>query len=149
MKLSKIQIISPEEKEQILFHFNDTHKEYPVDKTIRQLFAEQVQKTPHSIAVTAGASGPVSLGIALTYAEFNRRANRMAHLLNQKGVGPRSVAGIIMPRSEALVISVYGILKTGAAYLPIDPDYSEERIQYLLADSAVDVLIVDAKNQTS
>ncbi|AQR76918.1 hybrid non-ribosomal peptide synthetase/type I polyketide synthase [Paenibacillus larvae] len=136
--LSDIEIISENEKSQILDEFNNTNSEYIRDKTVHEWFEEQVQKTPHHIAVVCGDE-------QITYRELNERANRLAHLLRNKGVEGDTIVGLMMERSIELVTAIIGILKAGGAYLPIDPSYPSNRISYMLQDSKAQVLIVDHK----
>jgi tyrocidine synthetase-3 len=147
--ISRVEIISAAEREQVLYDFNDTKTEYPRDKTIHALFKEQVQRTPAHIALV----GPiVSLGMIvrainqsplhqITYKKLNESADRLAHLLIEKGVGPDIIVGIKMERSIEMIIGLLGILKAGGAYLPIDPNYPGERIDFMLKDSGAKVLL--------
>lgn len=122
--LKDIEIVTPEEKHQILFDFNNTKSDYPKDKTIVDLFEEQVEKTPDNIAV-------VFEDQKLTYRELNEKANQLARYLVEKGVKKGDVVSILFDRSLEILISMLGILKTGAAYLPLDPNYPEERLNYI------------------
>ncbi|GIO01643.1 non-ribosomal peptide synthetase [Brevibacillus halotolerans] len=133
--LSEIELLSEEEKHQVLFTFNDTNAEYPMDKTISMLFEEQVEKTPNHIAV-------VWEDRQFTYRELNERANQLARTLLAKGVRREQLIGIMADRSLDMIVGILGILKAGGAYVPIDPDYPNERIQFLLEDSQVDVLLL-------
>ncbi|UCH92481.1 MAG: AMP-binding protein, partial [Candidatus Aminicenantes bacterium] len=157
--IGTIEILTEEEKRQILFDFNDTYTEYPREKTIPGLFAEQAEKTPDNTALLGGNSkfqipnskhgvpcGQISNafgGAHLTYRELNRESHRLAHLLREKGVGPDTVVGLMVERSLEMIVGILGILKAGGAYLPIDPDYPEERINFMLADSKVQLLLID------
>src|SRR5262249_61067393 len=94
-----------------------------------ELFEEQVGRTPGAVAVVCEDE-------ALSYRELNERANRLAHLLIGEGVGPEDLVALALPRSLEMVVSLLGILKAGAAYLPIDPDYPAERIDFMLQDAA-------------
>ncbi|TPG69307.1 amino acid adenylation domain-containing protein [Brevibacillus laterosporus] len=133
--LSQIDLLTEEEKNHILFTFNDTDAEYPMDKTISVLFEEQVEKTPNHIAVVFEER-------QLTYRELNERANQLARKLLTKGVKRDQLIGIMADRSCEMIIGMLGILKAGGAYVPIDPEYPKERIQFLLEDSRVDVLLL-------
>ena len=141
--LSQLEIISGEEKNRILYDFNDTDAEYPKDKTIHQLFVEQVEKTPGRIALVGAALsvGPVSL----SYRQLNEQSGRLAGLLIEKGVLADNIVGIKVDRSIEMVIGIFGILKAGGAYLPIDPHYPQERIDYMLKDSAAKILLTAAE----
>ena len=143
-RLKDIEIISAEEKNQILRAMNDTAVNYPKNKTLHELFEKQVEKTPDNIAVI----GPLikyrtymTNMTYISYRELNQQANRMAYSLITKGVKPDSIAGIMVERSIEMIIGILGILKAGGAYLPIDPEYPQERIDYMLKDSAAKILL--------
>jgi len=122
--------------------WNDTTREYPLDKCIHQLFEEQVERTPEHIAVLFGNR-------KLTYRELNQRANRIAHHLRALGVGPEVLVGICVERSPLMVVGLLGILKAGGAYVPLDPAYPAERLAYMLSDSQVKVLLTQEKLASS
>lgn len=141
-KIADIEIMSEEENRNVLYTFNDTQAEYPEDKTIIELFEAQVERTPEHIAV---AYDDPSLGNqTLTYKALNERANQLARVLTSKGVQPDSAVGIMMGRSLDMVIGILGILKAGGAYLPIDPDYPVERINDMLKDADISLLLADS-----
>ncbi|MBA4538759.1 amino acid adenylation domain-containing protein, partial [Bacillus aquiflavi] len=133
-KISEIDIISDEEKTVLLYKFNDTEADYPKEKTIHQLFEEQVERTPENMAV-------VFKDKKLTYRELNEKSNQIAALLREKGVKPNTVVGIMVERSLEMIVGILAILKAGGAYLPIDPDYPEDRITYMIEDSGIKVLL--------
>ncbi len=133
-KVKDINIITEEERRKILFDFNDTKIEYPKDKTIQDLFEEQVEKTPNNIAV-------VFEDKQLTYRELNEKSNQLARVLRNKGVQAESIIGIMMERSLDIIIGIMGILKAGGAYLPIDTSYPKDRIEYIIEDATVDILV--------
>lgn len=135
--VSEIEIITKEEKQKILYDFNNTKVEYPKDKTIHELFEEQVNKVPDHIAV-------VFENRRLTYKELNARANQMAKVLRNKGVKPDSIVGIMIDRSIEMIVGILGVLKAGGAYLPIDPNYPTERINYILEDSCTTMLLTQS-----
>ena len=134
LKLGEIEMLSGTELQQLLYEFNKTSAEYPRDKTIPQLFEEQVERTPANLAVVAE-------GVALTYRELNQRANQLARLLRQAGVRPNHIVGIMVDRSPEMVIGIMGILKAGGAYLPLDPNYPAARIQYMLTNSGTEIIL--------
>lgn len=134
MKIAEIQIITKEEKKQLLQDFNNTKEEYPREKTIVDLFEEQVEKAPNNIAV-------VFEDKQLTYQELNEKANQLARVLIQKGVSNDSIVGIMLPRSLEIMIAFLAVLKTGACYIPMDPTFPKERIDYMLEDSQATVLL--------
>jgi len=160
-KISEIEIISAEEKQQILVDFNNTWRDYPQDKTIHQLFEEQVEKTGDRVAIigmghgawSMGGTGPIeqfhapcSMLHVITYRELNQKSNELAFLLRDRGVKPGTIVGIMVEHSMEMEIGVMGILKAGGAYLPIDPDYPEERIRYMLTDSGAQILLTSSDN---
>ncbi|MCP5049944.1 MAG: amino acid adenylation domain-containing protein, partial [bacterium] len=136
IKISRIEIIPEEEKQQLLVDFNDTAAEYPKAKTLHRLFEEQAEKKPHHIAVTGNRG-------SLTYAELNNQSGHLARHLKEKGVGPDTIAAVMVERSLEMLIGIYGILKAGGAYLPIDPDYPEERIRFMQEDSGVKIIVTN------
>ena len=138
IRLSEIEMLSKEEKRDTLVVFNDTKVEYPGDKTIYELFQEQVENTPDNIAV-------VHENKELNYRQLNERANSLARILRKKGVDTHSIVGIMAERSVEMIVGIMGILKAGAAYLPIDSEYPQERIEYMLKDSNVNILLVQGK----
>jgi amino acid adenylation domain-containing protein len=142
IRIYEIDILSEEEKNRILLNFNDTGVEYPRDKTIHQLFAEQVEQRPDNIALHGcmiawmhGEEG------AITYKELNEKSNQLAHVLQSKGMDSDTIVGIMVERSIEMIIGILGILKAGGAYLPIDIGYPRERIDYMLKDSGVYILL--------
>ncbi|MBO3797193.1 non-ribosomal peptide synthetase, partial [Bacillus subtilis] len=134
IRLSEIDILSQEEKEQMLIKFNDTKAGYPRNKTIHELFEEQVERTPENIAVVADNQ-------KLSYKELNSKSNQLARVLKGRGIKAESIVGIMMERSVNMVIGILGILKAGGAYLPIDPEYPSNRIVNTLNDSRASLLI--------
>ncbi|MCK4761146.1 MAG: amino acid adenylation domain-containing protein [Candidatus Aminicenantes bacterium] len=150
IKLSGIQILAEAEKKQILFDFNDTEVPFPQDKTIHQLFADQVAKAPHHTVVTgpllaAGSENERGTAagerVSLTYEQLNREAENLSRLLTAKGVQPDTPVGLLLERSVELIVGILGILKAGAAYLPIDTEYPEERKRYMLRESSAALLL--------
>ncbi|MCK4259526.1 MAG: amino acid adenylation domain-containing protein, partial [Halanaerobiales bacterium] len=141
IKLRDINIISNQERDQLLYEFNNSQIEtlqISKNKTIHQLFEEQVKKTPENIAVVSRTCGEDK---ELTYRELNEKANRLARTLRENGVNADSIVGISVNRSFEMMIGILGILKAGGAYLPINPDYPEERVGYMLKDSGTDILL--------
>ncbi|RIE04950.1 amino acid adenylation domain-containing protein [Cohnella faecalis] len=136
--IDQLEIVTEEEKRQLLYEFNDTKASYPADQTIHGLFEEQVKKTPDHTAVVLESE-------SLTYAELNGRANQLARVLRGKGVGADRIVGILAERSLEMIVGILGILKAGGAYLPIDPDYPAERIGYMLEDSGADILLTQKR----
>ncbi|WP_346962014.1 amino acid adenylation domain-containing protein [Clostridium sp.] len=136
-KISDIKMLTEKEENKLLYEFNDTKINYPKDKTIHELFEYQVEKTPDNIAV-------VFEDKKLTYKELNEKANCTARVLRDRGVKADSIIGIMVERSLEMIIGIMGVLKAGGAYLPIDPNYPEERIEYMLSDSNSKMLLSTA-----
>ncbi len=136
-KIYELNILSVDEKQTILCKFNDTAMDYPREKCVHQLFEEQVAKTPDKVAV-------IACDKTLTYAELNEQANRIAHSLIEKGVKVGDIVAFALPRKSYLIAIMFGILKAGAAYLPIDPYYPQDRIDYMLTDSGAKFFITES-----
>lgn len=133
-KLSDLPILPPLERQRILQEWNATEAEYPQSSGIHELFEAQVERTPDAVAVVFEQQ-------SLTYHELNQRANQLAHYLRKLGVGSDMLVGLCLERSLEMVIGLLGILKAGAAYLPLDPNYPQERLAYMLEDSGASVLL--------
>jgi amino acid adenylation domain-containing protein len=103
-----------------------------------RLFEAQVRRTPHATALSGA-------GIVLSYVELNAAANRVAHALTARGVGPERIVALALPRSPEMVLAVLGVLKSGAAYLPVDPDYPAERIAFMLDDARPALTVTTAE----
>lgn len=134
-KLLNLEMITAGEKTQILSVFNDTTADYPREKTIHQMFEEQVERTPDAIAI-------VFEDQEMSYRELNERANQLARTLRANGVCEDQLVGIMAERSLEMMIGIYAILKAGGAYVPIDPTHPEERIRYIMGDANADILLV-------
>jgi amino acid adenylation domain-containing protein len=132
--IDSIPILTDQEQYQQLVIWNDTDATYPKCTTIHQLFEEQVRRTPHRVALVCN-------DISLTYDELNRKANQLARYLQSNGVGHQTFVGLCVERSIEMLIAIWGVLKAGGVYVPIDPAYPTERIAYILQDAAVAVLI--------
>lgn len=138
IKLNEIEIVTPDEKRKILYDFNDTKADYPKDKTITQLFEQQVEKTPDNLAV-------VFENEQLTYRELNERANSLAYYLRNNGIKRNDIVGIMVNRSLEMIVSILAVLKSGACYIPIDPEYPQDRIEYMLDNSNAKILLTFEK----
>lgn len=125
----KAAMLTEIEKHQVLVEWNNTRVDYPKHKCIQQLFEEQVEAVPNAIAL-------MFEGQELTYAELNAKANQLAHyLIAEKGVKPDTLVGIFIERSLDMVVAILGILKAGAAYVPLDINYPKSRLAYMLDDA--------------
>ncbi|NEQ41320.1 MAG: amino acid adenylation domain-containing protein, partial [Okeania sp. SIO3I5] len=141
-RYEKVSLLTESERHQLLVEWNDTESEYPKDKCAHQLFEEQVEVTPDAIAIVYKEQ-------QLTYQQLNKKANQLAHHLQNLGVSPEVKVGICLERSVEMILGILGILKAGGAYVPIDPNYPTERLSYMLADSGVEVLLTNQKLLTS
>ncbi|WP_222104900.1 non-ribosomal peptide synthetase, partial [Flavobacterium anhuiense] len=130
LNINALSILSEEESHQLLDVFNDTTVGYPKDKTIIELFEEQVMNTPDAVAV-------VYEGEELSYRELNERSNQLGRYLRDQGVQADTLVGICLERSLEMLVGILGILKSGAAYVPIDPDYPQDRISYMVGDAGM------------
>ena len=133
IRAGQVEVVSPAERQLLLGRWNDTAAGVPA-VTLPELFAAQAARTPDAVAVIAG-------DVSLSYRELNAAANRMARVLVRQGAGPEHVVAVLMERSAGLVTALLAVLKAGAAYLPVDPDYPPKRIAYMLRDARPDVII--------
>ncbi|WP_440528457.1 amino acid adenylation domain-containing protein [Serratia marcescens] len=135
--------VVPEAERELLLHgWNRTERDYPLDQTLAALFEQQVRRTPHATALVSGAE-------SLSYAQLNARANRLAHVLIARGVGPDSRVAVCAERGLNMVTALFGILKAGGAYVPLDPAYPGERLQYILQDADPVLLLADAAGRAA
>ena len=134
-RLHELEIVTAEERYK-LFHELNLKAEQPAaaTTTLIELFEAQVEQTPEAVALSFGQE-------RLNYAELNRRANRLAHCLKAKGIGRESLVGIALDRSPHMVVAIIGVLKTGAAYVPLDPEYPQGRLEDMLADARPTVVL--------
>jgi amino acid adenylation domain-containing protein/FkbH-like protein len=126
--------ILPAKEKALIEKFNDTSREYPKDKTIINLFEEQAEKNPDDIALVFEKN-------VLTYRQLNNLSNQFGHYLKTKGVTGNSLVPICVKRSTEMIAGILGILKAGAAYVPIDPEYPEERIRFMLDDINASMIV--------
>ncbi|MCE1018243.1 amino acid adenylation domain-containing protein, partial [Pseudomonas monteilii] len=125
------------QQQQVVYDWNRTHADYPLEQCLQQLIEAQVAATPDAPALVFAEQ-------ALSYRELNRRANQLAHKLREQGVGPDVLVGIAAERSVDMVIGLLGILKAGGAYVPLDPEYPAERLAYMMQDSGIGLLLTQA-----
>jgi amino acid adenylation domain-containing protein len=133
-RLAELPMMTDQERSQVLVDWNRTAADYPHDLTIHKAFEQQVARTPHARALLLE-------GKAWTYTQINDEANRVARLLVQKGVGSGSLAGIFLERSPEMVIALIGVLKTGAAYVPLDPAFPVDRIRVMVEDAGLSAIV--------
>jgi amino acid adenylation domain-containing protein len=132
--LSEISILTDEEQRLVLENWNETARDYPLERTIHELFEARVVSAPQAPALLTKAR-------QLTFAELNEKANQLAHCLRSMGAGPDMLVGICIERSPEMIIGLLGILKSGAAYVPLDPHYPPERLHFFLEDAAISILV--------
>ncbi|MEU0950626.1 amino acid adenylation domain-containing protein, partial [Streptomyces canus] len=132
-RLSGIEILDEDERHRVLTHWNRPEIQVP-DVTLPELFETQAARTSEAVAL-------VDDGRHLTYAQLDARANRLARHLIHRGAGPETLVGVVMRRSTDLVVALLAVLKSGAAYLPVDPDYPEDRIAFVLADAGAHTVL--------
>jgi len=133
-RLCELPILPDAERHQVLVQWNDTKVDYPASGYIHEPFEAQAGQTPDRVALVFERQ-------TLSYGELNRRANQLAHQLRGLGVGPNVLVGLCVKRSLDMVIGLLGILKAGAAYVPMDPSYPKERLRYILEDSNASVVV--------
>jgi amino acid adenylation domain-containing protein len=132
--IGELPLMAPAERHQVLVEWNDTKNPFPEDVCVHQQFEEQVERTPNEVAA-------VFEDQQLTYLELNRRANRLAHYLRSRGVGPEVIVGICMDSTLEMLVSIFGIVKAGGAYLPVEPRYPHDRAAFMLDDAGVQIVI--------
>jgi amino acid adenylation domain-containing protein len=137
-RLSELPLLNEAERRQLLREWNATEAEYPAHACVHQLFEEQAERTPEAAAV-------VMRDRSWTYREVNERANRIAHYLRGRGVGPDVCVGICLERSPNLVAAMLGVLKAGGAYVPLDPAYPAERLAFIVSDSQARVILSEGR----
>ncbi|MFD5825057.1 non-ribosomal peptide synthase/polyketide synthase [Lentzea sp. NPDC060358] len=135
IRVGEIDVLTAAERHRLLVERNDTALPLPV-WSFAEMVQHQVSRTPDAVAVEFE-------GVSLTYGELNQRANRLAHLLIERGTGPESLVALAMPRSEEWITSMLAVVKAGAAYLPLDAGQNEERIRQVLADARPSVVLAD------
>ncbi|MGW3912507.1 amino acid adenylation domain-containing protein [Streptomyces sp. NPDC005070] len=139
--LSSIEVLGEDERDRLVRQINDTAR--PVAATtLPDAFEEQVARTPDAVAVIGEHE-------SLTYAEFNARANRLAHWLIEQGAGPEQLVAVRIPRSVDLLVAVYGVVKAGAAYVPLDTELPAERVRHILASANPLLLLEDTLPDTA
>ena len=133
-RIADLPILTKEDKTKLLVEGNATLSQYPRRFSIHQLFEQQVQRHPSAVACVFGEK-------SLTYRELNARANQVAHYLRRRGVLPESLVGICLDRSLDMIVSLLGVLKVGATYVPLDPAYPRERKAFILDDANAGFLV--------
>ena len=139
IRLGEIPVLSMREEQQLVHGWNDTSRLFASDSTLIQLFEKQVDKQPNAIAWEHGIQ-------KITYEQLNQRANRLARVLRAKGVQAGQDVAISFDRSLAMVEAMLAVLKAGAAYVPIDPEYPQDRIEHIVEDTGTPLLITFKRN---
>lgn len=137
--ISCLPLLSTKERNRLVVEWNDTHTDYPDNNCIHELFEIQARANPNAVAV-------IYRNEKLTYSELNARANQLAHYLRKNGVQEETLVPICIERSLEMIVGILGILKSGGAYVPIDPEYPLERIEYMLKDSNAAILLSTKKS---
>ncbi|MEP7308959.1 MAG: amino acid adenylation domain-containing protein [Acidobacteriota bacterium] len=133
-RLAELDLLSEEERRQIVVEWNRTRVAYPEPTCVHTLVEEVAARIPDAPAVAFGAD-------TLTFAQLNARANQLAHRLRRCGVGPDVLVGVCLERSIEMAVAVLGVLKAGGAYVPLDPDYPAERLAFMVSDTAAPVVL--------
>ena len=132
--VSTLPLLTETERHQLLVAWNNNQADYPNDQCIHELFEAQVEQSPDAVAVVFDDK-------QLTYRELNQRSNQLAHYLLSLGIKPETLIGISVDRSLDMIVAVMGVLKAGAAYMPLDPTYPQDRLAFMLEDTQVPVLL--------
>jgi amino acid adenylation domain-containing protein len=135
--VATLELLSAEEAARLLRTWNDTARDFGPPRAAHGLFESQVERVPDAVAITWGTT-------TLSYAQVNAQANRLAHHLIARGVGPETLVGVCLERSPRMVVALLAVLKAGGAYVPLDPGYPAERLAYVLADSGATLVIGSA-----
>jgi amino acid adenylation domain-containing protein len=138
--VADIELLSAFEKRQLLVDWNQTSFE-PTRQSLVQLFEKQVEKTPDAPALLFAKAGEARPAEELTYRQLNRKANRLAHRLQEMGVGPDVFVGVCLDRSLDMIVSLLAIFKAGGACIPLDPAYPTDRIRFMLQDTSAPVIL--------
>ncbi len=133
-RITSTETLTDAQRHQILVEWNATQTAYPLDKCLHHWIEDQVDRTPDAIAVEFADD-------SLTYRELDQRANQLAHYLQSKGIKPDTLVGVCVERSLEMVIALLGILKAGAAYVPLDPTYPTERLAFMVEDAQTALLL--------
>jgi len=149
IEISALEIVTQEEKRRLVLEFNSLDPAFPTDETLPGLFTRQVERRPHHVALVGGLESHTHLPaiVSLTYEELNLESGRLAYGLIERGVKPGVIVGLLVNRSVEMIIGILGILKAGAAYLPLNPKNPVERTRYMLEDSSAGVLVTTPKLQ--
>jgi len=141
-RLGKIDILTEGERQRLLIQFNSKSLEYPKGKSFYELFLEQVERRPNRIALIGNKERGLKLS-HISYKQLSRKSDHWACQLKVNGVGQDTIVGIMARRSLKMVIAVLAVMNAGGAYLPIDPEYPDERVDFILRDSRTKILLLE------
>ena len=140
MTVVQLDILTESEKQKVIYDFNDTAVDYPRDKCVHELFSEQAARTPDKVAL-------VFEDKQFTYKQLDEMSNSLAHYLREKGVKPNDIVPIISQRSYLAVVAMFAVLKAGGAYMPVDPAYPKDRIDYMINDAGSGIALTCGYNE--
>ncbi|WP_315790951.1 amino acid adenylation domain-containing protein [Fischerella sp. JS2] len=132
-RISQLSLLTAKEREQLLFEWNQTSADYPRDRSLHELFEQQVERSPNALAI-------INQSEQLTYEQLNQQVNQLAHYLRKQGVTKETLVAICLDDLE-MVVGILAILKAGGAYIPLDPSYPIERLSFMLSDSQASLVI--------
>lgn len=133
-KISLLPILTEAERDKLLADWNQTHRDYDLDLCLQQVFEAQVERSPDTVAVRFEND-------YLTYRDLNRRSNQLAHFIRSTGAGPETFVGLSIERSVNMIVGLLGILKAGAAYVPLDLVTAKERVAFMIEDSGIQLIL--------
>lgn len=136
--LSRLSLLDDDDLKQLLVTWNNTSMSFSELACVHELFEAQVDRTPDAVALRTKAG-------ELTYADLERRANRLAHLLRERGAGPNRLVGVLLERNVNLWVGILGVLKAGAGYVPLDPAYPSDRLNFIVEDSQVELIVTERR----
>ncbi len=137
---SSLSLLDGQERQQILQTWNDTRRDFPLHRRVHELFDEQARTRPDAIAA-------VTREETLTYGELARRSDELALRLERQGAGPESLVGVLVERSANLLVALLGVLKTGAAYVPLDPGFPSQRLAFMVSDSGLSAVVTSLSSK--
>ncbi|HJR08608.1 MAG TPA: non-ribosomal peptide synthase/polyketide synthase [Pyrinomonadaceae bacterium] len=137
-RVSELPLMAERERRQIVCEWNETAREYVRGECVHEMFEQQALERPEAVALVCEGKG-------WTFAEVNARANKLARYLRRRGVGAEDLVGVLMERSAEMFIGLLGVLKAGAAYLPLDPTYPKERLAFILQDARIALLLTEER----
>ena len=136
-RVADVPVVSESERQRLLATWNDTRREYAADRMMHELIEDQASRTPDAVAL-------VFRDQTMTYGELNQRANQLAKLLRDLGAGPEKLVGVYAGRSIDMMVGLLAVLKSGTAYVPLDPEYPKERIAWVLEDTRASIILTDS-----